>query len=660
MSEIQFIFEKPQQHSDSQSSKLRKRSRLITSCDTCRSRKIKCRTTGRSSGRCEACVSSGNSCVFGERDRVRTKRGIASFTVSPAISPTYFSAKSAANRAIPPTLSYTGLASSGVCSIGTSLYAPIVERPVPSDSTLDENTPLFDTYRPNYPHPRLLPHLIYVFLDHAGSIFPFFEPDKIIAAAHEGSLSPLLANSLAAYAARFSERIIHIPGSRHLSGEGYSSVAKDLLTLPSPGKLERLHAIILIAWVENGSGRSESFYTYSRLAASLAMELDLGSEEHICRESSEMSRDQLRMTFWSVVWLEIAACTANGKRCLLRVNECSTSMPLPEVGSCGSLSRSAMYQALKGIFALMICLIEISNVERPDIPSTFRDTGLRQLQQTILALRCGLPPSLKFDKNNFAFAAYLREEFMFYLLHALIDSMVVALHCPSLFWKTQSPKSLAEVPRLDIAWTSALAVVDVYSFLQEQRLGLAVGLSSSFIPISIARGALLLAGSSRHSAFNGLSMSMDQIEETNRRYLRKSMELLMSLSTFWASISNLEIAAERVALCGLQIKARGDLTIPRTADVIPNTWLHSDEDVLGKLTLANDYLGGLRVPRPIKLPLNEDGNRLYHRFNADVVYESWSEIHGRRSGLRISSSENAINMEQSRASTNGDAGGSSH
>lgn len=67
----------------------------------------------------------------------------------------------------------------------------------------------------------------------------------------------------------------------------------------------------------------------------------------------------------------------NGKRCLLRLDECSTSMPHPEVKTCGTLSRTLMHQAYKGVLSLMVSLNVCSNYGRPSTPSSLRDVGIR-------------------------------------------------------------------------------------------------------------------------------------------------------------------------------------------------------------------------------------------------------------------------------------------
>ncbi|THH10834.1 hypothetical protein EW145_g1054 [Phellinidium pouzarii] len=460
----------------------------------CRSRKIRCRPTEYSDTKRETCKSSDMACVFKERDRIRAKRGIANFTAMPNIKPT-------------------------------------------NSSSLSQR----------------LRRINQVFLIHAGSIFPFFEPAEIIAAAREGTLSPLLANCFAAYA--------------------------DLLADPTLSKLECLHATILIAWVENGSGRYGNFFTYGRQAVSLALELNLVSEECISREPSETSKNQLRKTFWSVIWLEIAACTVNGKQCQLLMSECSTSMPSPEISFCGPLSRFAMYRALKGVFILMICLIETSNAERPDIPSTTRDTGIRRLQRTIMTLRYGLPSSLKINR--------------------------LGCLCALSFFVLENATTI-EPDRDPPTRHSLDPVVDVFTLLQEENSKIATGLSSLFVPISIARGALLLASSDLQGVSIGVSMSIDQIKQTNMHYLGKSADLLTNLSMFWANMLHVGIATEPVALCGIHPKARETPYVFRSNSLVHRV-PRTVRDAPTKSNMADAYLHDLRLSRSLSLFMGDDG-----------------------------------------------------
>ncbi|KAL5511804.1 hypothetical protein ACEPAH_5022 [Sanghuangporus vaninii] len=567
MSDIQFVFEKPQKPVQT----VRKRTRLITSCDACRIRKVKCRLTGRGDDKCESCEASGSVCVFEERNRIRSQRGIATFTVAPTRHSHKINPKASLSgqscESILPSEVFEGASTSSLSSSSPSTSrkksshrARLLELPSEGQSStindLHDETMLFDPCRKAYPHAKLLPSFIELFFLYAGCVFPFFDPVETARCAREGNLSPLIANCLAAYSARFSDEIRHEPGQRHLSGEPYLNVVKSLLFEGASSKLEQLHAMILIAWTENGSGRSKNCLMYSQMASSLAAELHLYSEDHILQEPSEGIRDVCRLTFWSVVWLDIIACSVNGECCFLRLDECSTNMPYPQVKTCGTLSRTIMYQAFKGVLSLMVSLNVCANYGKPSSPSTLRDIGIRQIQYAAETLKERIPLSLAFNKENLSSSVPFRDSFPFYLVHALTHCFLVISHCPSIFWSSQPPKTISEMPRLDIAWSSAIAIIDIISLMQNENLPFATGVSSAFLPLSIARGAFLLAQSDSKGAIGGTGLTVDDFQFTNSFYLARSAELLRNLSRYWASMAQVEISNEVVPLCGTQ-------TIPR-------------------------------------------------------------------------------------------------
>ncbi|KAL5507485.1 hypothetical protein ACEPAH_6941 [Sanghuangporus vaninii] len=69
MDGIRFILEDPQ----AANSRQKKRSRLVTACDTCRAKKIKCHQSPGAS-KCEACRLSKSACRFRDRERYHAQR----------------------------------------------------------------------------------------------------------------------------------------------------------------------------------------------------------------------------------------------------------------------------------------------------------------------------------------------------------------------------------------------------------------------------------------------------------------------------------------------------------------------------------------------------------------------------------------------------------
>lgn len=74
----------------------------------------------------------------------------------------------------------------------------------------------------------------------------------------------------------------------------------------------------------------------------------------------------------------------------------------------------------------------------------------------VMGIFYSIDPSLAYNKVNLLQANSQHEVFIFSLLHYLIHTMVIVVHCPSLFFRSQSTSSLADIPRLDLAWTVRL------------------------------------------------------------------------------------------------------------------------------------------------------------------------------------------------------------
>lgn len=72
-------------------------------------------------------------------------------------------------------------------------------------SAAGQTPPLFDSRHGTMPHPTMLVHLIQVFFECFSRNFPFLQYEEISRRVFNGTLSPLLANSIASLAARYSQ-----------------------------------------------------------------------------------------------------------------------------------------------------------------------------------------------------------------------------------------------------------------------------------------------------------------------------------------------------------------------------------------------------------------------------------------------------------------------
>ncbi|KAI0779749.1 hypothetical protein C8Q74DRAFT_1197418 [Fomes fomentarius] len=340
MADIEFVIEAPQVTRTS-----KKRPRLVTSCDHCRVKKIKC-VQRPASAKCEACLSANLPCLYRDREQYFAERtrmlsgassalrdasahaqgraqlsAINASTPSPSRGPTppkssnsSGSTSTTPDRSNSPWLqSYFGtpLSTAGghshpSCHTGYSLEKvyPTWDRPAESLSwtpcpspdmhadldtgmmgisqSLPQFSPLFglfDAADSTQPHPNLMMNFIQVFFDKLGPTYPFLSSAIIVERFLSRRLPALLANAIAASAARLSALVeIAQIGPANVA-DVYCQMAKSLV--PPDGTavtVDTLHAVMLLAWAEQKRGRHTMFSAYARTATRLAAELGISDD----------------------------------------------------------------------------------------------------------------------------------------------------------------------------------------------------------------------------------------------------------------------------------------------------------------------------------------------------------------------------------------------
>jgi hypothetical protein len=76
------------------------------------------------------------------------------------------------------------------------------------------------------PHPTMLVHLVQVFFEYFSRNFPFLQFDDVSRRMFNGTLSPLLANSIASLAARYSQSPDVLARGASAVSNAYTDVAK--------------------------------------------------------------------------------------------------------------------------------------------------------------------------------------------------------------------------------------------------------------------------------------------------------------------------------------------------------------------------------------------------------------------------------------------------
>jgi hypothetical protein len=96
----------------------------------------------------------------------------------------------------------------------------------------DLQHPLFDPQSTSYPHPSLMPGFLYMFFQHFGGSYTFLSYEESVQKYNTATLSPLLANVMAAMAAPYT-------AARELAGQDLQDVAKSYM---GKAKVRRIFA----------------------------------------------------------------------------------------------------------------------------------------------------------------------------------------------------------------------------------------------------------------------------------------------------------------------------------------------------------------------------------------------------------------------------------
>ncbi|KAH7888310.1 hypothetical protein F5I97DRAFT_1924821 [Phlebopus sp. FC_14] len=340
MEGFQFIIESPQ---DTQSHK--KRPRLVTSCDNCRLKKIKCLQPSPET-QCEACRLAKIPCRFRDRERyfAERSRAIAGPSSTPYTRPDSRAGFPAQENATHVGGSGTDYSSGSSATYGTpqalsqsshrSSYSPSAaghggeghttgahgHRSTPSSSSSStygrqasqsshyRSPQLFDPAQPQTPLRTWMPQFIQLFVNNFGNQCPFFVEDDLYDKWRRQALPPLLASCIAGLGARYSDIPEVVARGAQVVAETYCDNAKELLSasLHHP-TIDTLHATILLAWAEYKSNRAHGFRQYTDLAMRTAMAIGLSEESSVQLSPYDAYQNRLRITWSSLTQLQLYA-----------------------------------------------------------------------------------------------------------------------------------------------------------------------------------------------------------------------------------------------------------------------------------------------------------------------------------------------------------------
>ncbi|PFH52066.1 hypothetical protein AMATHDRAFT_57886 [Amanita thiersii Skay4041] len=362
---FQFIIESPQNNQG-----VKKRPRLVTSCDNCRLKKIKCLQPSPET-KCEACRTAKIPCRFKDRERYFAERSraiagnnaaavytgdaphshkadvnssmdafsVASSSTSPSVSPhsnprshshspkasgigpaeseingRYQPYPTDGRRTADSTHRHSNSSSmSHIRSQGDAMgYQYITNTPhVPSSrsSHVSSRTiQLVDPDRPNRPNPSLMPHFIQLFFEHLGADFTFLTYETTFQNFCDQRLSPLLANCIAAMASKYSTYPELSVRGLHAVSETYVENAKNLLSsVAHIPTFDTLHALILLSWSEYKNNRLQGFRAYFQTVVKMGMDLGLSEQDNVPISANESQANCRRSTWASIVRLHLMA-----------------------------------------------------------------------------------------------------------------------------------------------------------------------------------------------------------------------------------------------------------------------------------------------------------------------------------------------------------------
>ncbi|GJE95835.1 Zn(II)2Cys6 transcription factor [Phanerochaete sordida] len=310
--DIRFVLEAPHV-----SRTQKKRPRLVTSCDNCRLKKIKC-IQNTPDAVCEACAAAGVSCRFRDRERYYAERSRIAAAQALAAKNTADKSRKASSRerdGADPQGSGAESAQAGATRSPTrrpASYHPYRAPGNPGDpgfrsspesdaSTPPPLGPLFDPLDPTRPHCDVMMTFIQLFFDNLNVEYPFLAYDETIRLFFTHSLPSLLANCIAAHGVRYSELPeVTKRGVTHVS-DAYCDTAKTLLAgeVEAP-TLDTLHALILLAWAEHNRSRLTEFYAYGQMAIELAQKLGF-SEQALAQMTTEQYERTILQATWTCV-----------------------------------------------------------------------------------------------------------------------------------------------------------------------------------------------------------------------------------------------------------------------------------------------------------------------------------------------------------------------
>lgn len=305
-------------------------------------------------------------------------------------------------------------------------FAALEHDSIASSSTRD----LFDPSRPRYPRRDVLIHLSELFVKlFRTNLCPWVREKELLEGARNASLPSILANSICAMTARFSDWAELRRKTPKNAGEPFSEMAKTLIVpMLSWPSLDVIEALILLSYAEFGSGSDSGLWMYSGMGMRMAMDLGIQHESTIQSLPTEAEQEKARWLFWSGCYsIDRITCFGTGRPVTMMEHaiDCLPPSVSPE---------SDVFYASQILQVLLRRgrMGELLNRKDDAAKISEKKARLSDMWQECAAYFQALPSSCAFSVQSFKRAAAQDRGAAFLFLHVLFQSTISLLERPGL------------------------------------------------------------------------------------------------------------------------------------------------------------------------------------------------------------------------------------
>lgn len=305
-------------------------------------------------------------------------------------------------------------------------FASFEHESIASSSTRD----LFDPSRPRYPRRDVLIHLSELFVKlFRTNLCPWVREQELLAGAKDASLPSILANSICAMTARFSDWAELKRKTPKNAGEPFSEMAKTLIVpMLSWPSLDVIEALILLSYAEFGSGSDSGLWMYSGMGMRMAMDLGIQHESTIQSLPTQAEQEKARWLFWSGCYsIDRITCFGTGRPVTMMEHAIDCLPPsVPPDSDVFYASQILQVLLRRGRMG------ELLNRKDDYVKISEKKARLSEMWQECAAYFQALPSSCAFSVQSFKRAAAQNRGAAFLFLHVLFQSTISLLERPGL------------------------------------------------------------------------------------------------------------------------------------------------------------------------------------------------------------------------------------